>query len=252
MATLTGNISASQTVIPVSGAAPQTGSYFTVDSEAVKFLGTSRGPQGRSFLRDYWSVDRGVAGTTAATHSNGTALTQYYPDSAGGVGGSGVTVDNGTDPPASVTTLVAPGADVSTPGTADLSGAIQLRVFRHTIRWDDTVGGFGEQIIGEMAAGEVVIFGTLFITEAWVQDPVGETEVMYGVGATNAFNIVYDMADVGTSLLSPLSTSIAVATPYVIAESGDKLWAEVIPSNGIGALVSGEADIYAIIATPAA
>jgi hypothetical protein len=113
MATLTGNISASQTVIPVSGDAPQTGSFFTVDSESIQFLGTSRGPQGRSFLRDYWSVDRGVAGTTAATHSNGATLTQYYPDAAGGVGGSGVTVDNGTDPPAAVTTLAAAGAVIA-------------------------------------------------------------------------------------------------------------------------------------------
>jgi hypothetical protein len=110
MAALAGNITADQTTIPVSGDAPTSGSYFIIGSEAILFLGTSRGPQGRAFLRSYWSVDRGVAGTTKATHSNGATLTQYYPDAAGGVGGSGVTVDNLTDPPAAVTTLVAPGA----------------------------------------------------------------------------------------------------------------------------------------------
>lgn len=109
MATLTANISASEGVIPVSGAAPAPGSYFTVGSEAIRFLGTSRGPSGRAGTRAYWSVDRGVAGTTAATHTNGATLTQYYPDAASG-GGGGVTVDNGTDPPTAVTTLVAPGA----------------------------------------------------------------------------------------------------------------------------------------------
>jgi hypothetical protein len=83
MATLTANINATQTVIQVSGSAPETGSFFTLDSEAVRFLGTSRGADGRAFLRSYWSVERGVAGTTAATHSNGATLTQYYPDAAG-------------------------------------------------------------------------------------------------------------------------------------------------------------------------
>jgi hypothetical protein len=92
MATLSANITASQTVIPVSGAASQTGSFFTVDSEAIRFLGTSRGPQGRSFLRDYWSVDRGVAGTTASTHSNGATLTQYYPDAASAPAARGLAI----------------------------------------------------------------------------------------------------------------------------------------------------------------
>jgi hypothetical protein len=120
MATLTANINATQTVIPVSGSVPETGSFFTLDSEAIRFLGTSRGADGRAFLRSYWSVERGVAGTTAATHSNGATLTQYYPDAVGGVGGSGVTVDNGTDPPEAVTTLVAPEVRLDA-GTADLS-----------------------------------------------------------------------------------------------------------------------------------
>jgi hypothetical protein len=87
MATLAAGIDATQTVIPVSGAAPATGSYLTVGTEAVRFLGTSRGPQGRSFLRSYWSVDRGVAGSTAASHLSGASFTQYYPDANGADGG---------------------------------------------------------------------------------------------------------------------------------------------------------------------
>lgn len=90
MATLSAGISASETVIRVSGTAPAPGSYFMLDSEAIRFLGTSRGRQGRSFLRSYWSVDRGVAGTTAATHANGATLTQYYPDATSSGGGGGL------------------------------------------------------------------------------------------------------------------------------------------------------------------
>jgi hypothetical protein len=91
MATLAAGIDATQTVIPVSGAAPETGSYLTVGTEAVRFLGTSRGPQGRSFLRSYWSVDRGIAGSTAASHLSGAPFTQYYPDADGdGNGGAGL------------------------------------------------------------------------------------------------------------------------------------------------------------------
>jgi hypothetical protein len=93
MATLAAGIDATQTVIPVSGAAPETGSYLTVGTEAVRFLGTSRGPQGRSFLRSYWSVDRGVAGSTAASHLSGATFTQYYPDAEGTGDGGSVTAD---------------------------------------------------------------------------------------------------------------------------------------------------------------
>jgi hypothetical protein len=105
MATLSANISATQTVVPVSGTAPEPGSYFTLNSEAVRFLGTSRGPGGRSFLRSFWSVDRGVAGTTKATHSSGATLTQYYPDAAGSGGGGSISATDGmttVDPATSI------------------------------------------------------------------------------------------------------------------------------------------------------
>jgi hypothetical protein len=88
VATLNGAITADQELIRVTGAAPPPGSYLTVDSEAIRFNGATRGAQGRGFTRDYWSVDRGVAGTTKATHSNGATLAQYYPDAAGASGGA--------------------------------------------------------------------------------------------------------------------------------------------------------------------
>jgi len=48
-------------------------------------------------------------------------------------GGTGVTVDNQSDPPASVTTLVAPGADVSTPGSATLRPITMIQLH---VEWD--------------------------------------------------------------------------------------------------------------------
>ena len=120
MATLNGGITSMSELIRISGTPPAPGTFITIDDEAMKVNGAARGADGRSFTRDYLSVDRGVAGTTKATHSNGATLTPYYPDAPGG-GSGGVTVDNGSDPPAAVTRLVAPGADVSMPGTATLT-----------------------------------------------------------------------------------------------------------------------------------
>jgi hypothetical protein len=102
MATITSNITATQTVIPVDVAVGIPDTFYTIDSEAIRLLGTSRGPDGRAFRRTYWSVDRGLAGTTAATHSSGASLTQYYPDAEGGGGGGGVVILTGNAFPPTV------------------------------------------------------------------------------------------------------------------------------------------------------
>lgn len=57
------------------------------------------------------TVRRGIEGSTAASHDAGTAL-EAPIFGAGAGGGGGVTVDNEVDPPAEVTTLVAPGVVV--------------------------------------------------------------------------------------------------------------------------------------------
>lgn len=108
MTFLSANITATQTLIPVdAGLTNGTFQYplhFTVDSEALRVVGRAH--------ETTWLVERGIAGTTAATHSSAATLTRYYPDGATGAGGS-LTVDNQSDPPAAVTTLIAPGATIA-------------------------------------------------------------------------------------------------------------------------------------------
>ena len=86
MATIIANISASATTWPVSAqVAP---GWYTIDSENVQVTNSAFGHS--EFVDDFYaSVERGVAGTTAVSHSSGATLTRYYPDavSAGGGGG---------------------------------------------------------------------------------------------------------------------------------------------------------------------
>lgn len=96
MATITANISAEDSILPVSEQAPSPGAYYTIDDEAVRLLGSQLSPtQGEDRTR--WLVERAVAGTTAATHTSGATLTRYYPDAAsvGGGEGAGVLEDPG-------------------------------------------------------------------------------------------------------------------------------------------------------------
>lgn len=71
----------------------------------------------------------------------------------------GVSVDNGTDPPAEVTTLVAPGADVATPGSATLPVA----VFQKTVVLTDAqIKALGANasvtIVPAPGAGRTLVF----------------------------------------------------------------------------------------------
>jgi hypothetical protein len=249
MATLSANINATQTVIPVSGAAPQTGSFLTVDSEAIKFLGTSRGPQGRSFLRDYWSVDRGVAGTTAATHSNGATLTQYYPDAAGGVGGSGVNVDNGVDPPAAVTTLVAPGAVIAGDSATLLTTRL-LGPFTVTSATPD---------IGDGAFLADIAEGTIIVRTWAVTDTAFDTGAILTIGLGSAD---FGPPDDDWDTLSYHAVDNLTGNPGRIFETptpdgalpprvGISSSTGVLTAYIAQAVTQGSARVYAIIATPA-
>lgn len=95
MATITANITSSEGVIPTS--AEMESGHYTIDSENIYVYGTSRGQEGRSFDRLFASVERGVGGSTAASHTSGATLTRYYPDAAtsgpAGSGGNDVYVD---------------------------------------------------------------------------------------------------------------------------------------------------------------
>jgi hypothetical protein len=89
-----------------------TADYLTVEDETVAVLAhfsSGLDPQTRAAVASRIRVQRGVGGTTAASHADGTTLTPLIPPAAASVGGGGVTVDNQSDPPAEVTTLIAPG-----------------------------------------------------------------------------------------------------------------------------------------------
>jgi hypothetical protein len=259
MTILTSGIDTTQSVIPVTGTAPITGSYFTLDSEAIRFLGTSRGPDGRSFLRDYWSVDRGVAGTTAASHSGGATLTQYHPDAAGGTGSGGVNVDNGTDPPAAVTDFVMPGA-VITDGSADLSGVLQFRLlgpFTVTAATPDLGDG---AFLANIPAGATVI-------RAWPVVDVGfdnSALLVIGLGSSDfgppdddygnlaTFDVASTNGNPGYEF-SAAQLAIGSAGPPSTTASfiGRAIDAAVLVAYSAQAPSVGSCRVYAIIAVPA-
>lgn len=121
MATLTANVSSSATTWPISAALADTTKFLLVDDELVAVITRATRDSQRDPFELECEVLRGVAGTQAA-HSSGATLTEYatLPLSAGG---GGVTVDNQDDPPAEVTTIIAPGAtiegDTATLGSND-------------------------------------------------------------------------------------------------------------------------------------
>ena len=132
--TLAATINSTTRNLTLSGPLPDPaqGDLYLLEDELVEFYSykTPRKPA----LLDTTKivVTRGVAGTTSASHDSGTAVQaavlsyvasadESKPDPVDSGGSGGVTVDNGSDPPAAVTRLVAPGADVSMPGTATLT-----------------------------------------------------------------------------------------------------------------------------------
>ena len=115
MATLSEDIAIDETDWLVSADIPDTIDYLTVESEVVQVTATfpaqyqrGEGTTSASRIR----VIRGAGGTTAATHSSGTSLTPLIPPSSSGGGGAGLTLDNQSDPPTIITSLVSAGATI--------------------------------------------------------------------------------------------------------------------------------------------
>lgn len=85
MATLTANVSPSTNPLPASGPVPN--GFYTIDDEAIYVHGHGA-PKPLLDPTSDLNVTRGIAGTTAASHSSGATLTRYYPDAASGEGGA--------------------------------------------------------------------------------------------------------------------------------------------------------------------
>jgi hypothetical protein len=82
VAALTSAVNASIQRFPTDTPNPAPGSYYTIDDENIVVLGAElSGTQGGDYT--VWVVERGAAGTTAASHLSGAPLTRYYPEAPG-------------------------------------------------------------------------------------------------------------------------------------------------------------------------
>src|SRR5437870_8708720 len=122
MTTLGAALNSSAQQLRVDAAVADPADFYQIDSEVVQLL--SHRQASAAYLAGdptLWRVERGVAGTTAASHLNGATLTPLYPQialSAVESGGGGVSVDNTVDPPFTAGTLIAAGATQSGPAEA--------------------------------------------------------------------------------------------------------------------------------------
>jgi hypothetical protein len=173
-----------------------------------------------------------------------------------GDGGSGVTVDNGTDPPAAVTTLVAPGA-VLNEGSATLLGLRLLGPFRANfddIGIDADPGGFAVGVT--IPQDTVVIKAWVTAVTSWVADGSDAGHSCYlGLGIGAGILTSYE-TNFGASPLSPpadgheaSATGLIHYSQVVTAVGGSPLTVAVYPASG--SFTSGALDVYAIIVSPA-
>ena len=258
MATLNGGISSTSELIRVSGTPPPPGSYVTIDSEAIRINGAARGAQGRNFTRDYLAVDRGVAGTTKATHSNGATLTPYYPDAPGGTGSGGVTVTDGDHTVSPATTIQFPTGTMTDLGGGVASVGLVWRLvgpFRVTVgdvglvNPSDPVNGIPTLVVPDGSLYRAVVLAfTTFDQDCQLTVAIGPSgnnlagyktaggqpagvELLVDSGFANADNVAQN------------------APKFAIADGAVTLYVAVWPladSPTVGAV-----DVYAIIATPA-
>lgn len=236
MATLNGAISSTAELIRVTGTAPEPGAYFTVDSEAIRFLGTSRGATGRAFTRGYWSVDRGVAGTTKATHSNGATLTRYYPDSASaGGGGGGVTVTDG-DVDVTATSITQPTGTVK-----QLSAGI-AQILPVVISESDpgAIGAGNLWLVGSGAGDPVQLRVRDESDVDWIDitlrlDTTAGDQTVFSPDGTNSFNV----SDSGMAVEIDARDSEGFGSNNIIlsVHNDDRVFADIVKLDSTGVTV---------------
>lgn len=180
---------------------------------------------------------------------------------APGGGGSGVTVDNGVDAPAAVTTLVAPGAVIA----GDMATLVYLQQIG-PFRVDFDTPGLGDNgvAVADLSAGTLVIRAWMIFRTIWDQpgtvevqighDPASQTRtiVSYIANASQAFadNAYARLESDEAAFTTGTQDSIPWATPTSrIAHSVDPN--QLIVYAGVSAATTGSADIYAILAIAA-
>jgi hypothetical protein len=118
------NMDATQAWVPLSVADAQSleAGFYELGDESIRVRwsehATTDTTSGVERAIDGRWVERGVGGTTAATHDSGATLTRYYPEAPGGAGGGSVTVTDGTTTVENVMTVQAPRVSEDSPGVA--------------------------------------------------------------------------------------------------------------------------------------
>jgi len=183
MTAINADVSADQEWLPLSDADSLSlaSGFYTIDSENVKI---ENGPHPASSVSNPIPkyngrrVQRGVGGSTAASHTSGATLTRYYPEAPGGTGSGGVTVDNTVDPPFAASTIVAPGATESAPDEATLS---TVTIYQRTVTILDA---------------DIKTLPTLAVE---LVPALGADKVLRLIGATQVLHLVGDYIGVDAS-----------------------------------------------------
>jgi hypothetical protein len=211
----------------------------------------------------------GVDGTGALVADEGSFYTDttagaLYVNSGGaaspvwqaqGGGSGGVNVDNGTDPPAAVTTLVAPGAVIAD-GTATLPLNIQ-RIGPFHVAYNDPNVGSDFAFLATITPGVLVLTTFMLVTDGWVNSGGSPASNSFYLSVGRITTADYTAANASAGFIGAEPEDVATGAPFGrkasvlagLAGSGTDLEFQGYPDSG--AFTAGAADIYAIIATPA-
>jgi hypothetical protein len=226
MAELTADVTADETLLPVDEAPPGPDTFFTVDDESIRVIGSTNRVPGPQL---HWLVERGVGGTTAAAHDSGATLTRYYPEAPSSGGGA-------------------------------MQQVSLLGPFRVS---HDDAGVTTAVVLTTLPVGVLVLSTHIVIVERWLVEaeglPVGGL-VGIAEAATPAqyadlhYSDELETAAAFEGIITTAPYFGAGGSSRVSSRSAftDTMTAPVLVFAADDATVQGEADVYALIAEPAA
>jgi hypothetical protein len=236
--------------------------FYTVDSENIRVRAEVHRTKDTNpdavTAADGRFVERAVGGTSGASHSSGATLTRYYPAAAAAAGG--VTVDNQSDPPAEVTTLIAPGATISGDEATLASGEQRvIRLGPLHVSWVDfgTFLEFTQPEIADIPAGAAIFLVRAIILakfeDAVTGDLVFRLSVAPASDTTNLWQVVeYNLGNQGWNdgtWLAGQEDPTGRGDYFTVVNEDSKLIAG-LPTVG-GDPSAGEADVYVFYALAA-